>query len=73
MTSSAIQLTWVTLAFMLPQVFFALVGGVLADRVRKKPLIGWSPIINGVATLYLTIVIFSGEVTFWHFVAIGFL
>lgn len=40
MTSSAIQLTWVTLAFMLPQVFFALVGSVLADRVRKKPLIG---------------------------------
>ncbi len=57
---------------MLPQVIFALVGGVLADRVRKKPLIGWSPIINGIATLYLTIVIFSGEVTFWHFVAIGF-
>ena len=73
MTSSAIQLTWVTLAFMLPQVIFALVGGVLADRVRKKPLIGWSPMINGVATLYLTIIIFSGEVTFWHFVAIGFL
>ena len=73
MTSSAIQLTWVTLAFMLPQVIFALLGGVLADRVRKKPLIGWSPIVNGIATLYLTIIIFSGGVTFWHFVAIGFL
>ncbi len=48
-------------------------GGVLADRVRKKPLIGWSPIANGVATLYLTVIIFSGEVTFWHFIAIGFL
>lgn len=73
MTSSPIQLTWVTLAFMLPQVFFSLIGGVLADRVRKKPLIGWSPIANGIATVYLTVIIFSGDVVFWHFVAIGFL
>ncbi|MGB1738054.1 MAG: MFS transporter, partial [Pseudomonadales bacterium] len=31
MTSSAVQLTWVTLSFMLPQVVFSLIGGVLAD------------------------------------------
>lgn len=73
MTSSPIQLTWVTLSFMLPQVFFSLIGGVLADRIRKKPLIGWSPIVNGIATIYLTAVIFSGAVTFWHFIAIGVL
>jgi hypothetical protein len=54
MTSSPIQLTWVTLSFMLPQVFFSLIGGVLADRIRKKPLIGWSPMVNGIATIYLT-------------------
>jgi len=73
MTESPIQLTWVTLSFMLPQVIFSLIGGVLADRIRKKPIIGWSPIVNGLATLYLALVIFSGEVTFWHFIAIGFL
>lgn len=73
MTSSPMQLTWVTLSFMLPQVVFSLVGGVLADRVPKKPVIGISPIINGVASLYLAMVIFSGHVTFWHFMAIGFL
>lgn len=73
MTSSAVQLTWVTLSFMLPQVVFSLIGGVLADRVPKKPVIGLSPIVNGVASFYLAWVIFSGDVTFWHFMAIGFL
>ncbi|MEO2178193.1 MAG: MFS transporter, partial [bacterium] len=48
MTSSAMNLTYVTLAFMLPQVVFSPIGGVLADRVKKKPVIGWSPLANGV-------------------------
>ena len=73
MTSSAIQLTWVTLSFMLPQVVFSLFGGVLADRVNKKPVIGWAPILNGLATLFMAMIIFSGQVTFWHFIIIGFL
>ena len=36
MTESPIQLTWVTLSFMLPQVIFSLIGGVLADRIRTE-------------------------------------
>lgn len=72
MTSSALQLTWVTLAFMLPQVVFSLVGGVLADRVKKKPVIGWAPIANGVATLIMAFVVLSGNVTFWDFIWVGF-
>lgn len=71
MTSSAINLTWVTLAFMFPQVVFSLVGGVLADRVRKKPVIGWAPVLNGVATLFMAIIVISGNVTFWDFIWIG--
>ncbi len=72
MSSSAMNLTWVTLAFMLPQVIFSLAGGVLADRVRKKPLIGWSPIANGVATLIMAFVVLGGHVTFWDFIWVGF-
>lgn len=72
MTTSAMQLTWVTLAFMLPQVVFSLLGGVLADRVKKKPLIGWSPIANGVITLGMAYIILSGNVTFWDFIWVGF-
>ena len=73
MTASPIKLTWVTLAFMLPQVLFSLAGGVLADRVSRKPLIGWSPAINGVATLIMAAIIISGQVTFWDFIWIGVL
>lgn len=71
MTSSPMKLTWVTLAFMLPQILFSLIGGVLADRFPKKPIIGWSPAVNGLATLVLAIIIISGNVTFWDFIWVG--
>jgi len=71
MTSSAMNLTYVTLAFMLPQVVFSPIGGVLADRVKKKPVIGWSPLANGVATLAMAYVVMSGNVTFEDFILVG--
>ena len=71
MTQSAMNLTWVTLAFMVPQVVFSLVGGVLADRVAKKPVIGFAPILNGVATFAMAIIIMFGDVTFWDFIWVG--
>ncbi len=71
MTASAMDLTWVTLAFMLPQVLFSLAGGVIADRFPKKPVIGLSPALNGVATTIMAIVIITDNVTFWDFVWVG--
>ena len=71
MTSSPMDLTWVTLAFMIPQVLFSLGGGVIADRVRKKPVIGLSPALNGVATLVMAIIVINGNVTFWDFIWVG--
>ena len=73
MTSSAMKLTWVTLSFMIPQVVFSLLGGVLADRFAKKPIIGWAPFINGLATLVMALIIFLGEAGFSAFLVIGFL
>lgn len=73
MSSSAMNLTWVTLAFMVPQVVFSLVGGVLADRFKKKPLIGWAPLANGFATLIMALIIITGNVTFWDFIWVGML
>ncbi|MBO6558185.1 MAG: MFS transporter [Pseudomonadales bacterium] len=73
MTSSPINLTLVTMAFMVPQVVFSLVGGVLADRVSKKPVIGWTPVINGLATAAMGTIIMFGNVTFWDFVWVGIL
>jgi MFS family permease len=71
MTSSALNLTWVTLAFMLPQVIFSPIGGVLADRIKKKPVIGWAPFANGIATLVMAYVVISGNVTFNDFIWVG--
>ena len=71
MTNSAVSLTWVTLAFMLPQVLFSLVGGVLADRLPKKPLMGWAPVINGIVTIAMAFNIMFGHVTFWDFILVG--
>jgi MFS transporter, DHA1 family, staphyloferrin A biosynthesis exporter len=71
LTSSAMDLAWVTLSFMVPQVAFSLWGGVLADRVRKKRIVGVAQALNCAATLVMAWIIFSGQVTFWHFVWFG--
>ena len=71
MTGSAMNLTLVTLAFMVPQVVFSLIGGVLADRFAKKPVIGFAPVLNGVATLIMAIIIMFGDVTFSDFIWVG--
>jgi len=71
MSASALDLTWVTLAFMLPTIVFSLPGGVIADRFPKKPIIGLAPIMNGVASLIMAIIIMFGNVTFWDFIWVG--
>lgn len=71
MTSSAVSLTYVTLAFMLPQVIFSPIGGVLADRIKKKGIIGWGPFANGCATLVMAYFVLDGQATFEHFIWMG--
>ena len=73
MTVSTMNLALVTFAFTAPQIFFALIGGVLADRVRKKPLLLWSQALNGAATLVMAVIIITGKVTFFDFIWVGFL
>ena len=73
MTVSAMNLAWVTLSFTVPQILFSLFGGVLADRVRKKPLIFWAQMLNGAATLGMAFILLTGSVTFWDFIWVGFL
>ncbi len=72
MTSSAVDLALVTIAFMLPQVLFSLLGGVLADRLPKKPLIMACQALNGVATLVMAVIVYAGHVTFFDFIWVGF-
>jgi len=71
MTSSPMALTWVMLSFMLPSVVFSLAGGVIADRLRKRSIMIVSGALNTIATAGLAIIVYSGEVTFWHFIYFG--
>ena len=72
LTSSAMDLAWVTLSFMLPSVLFSLYGGVLADRLPKRRLIVFAQSLNALATLIMAWIIFSGTVVFWAFIWFGF-
>ncbi|MEM7003818.1 MAG: MFS transporter, partial [Pseudomonadota bacterium] len=67
LTSSAIDLAWVTMSFMVPTVIFSLYGGVLADRMRKRTVIVWAQALNCAATVVMAVIIFSETVTFWDF------
>ncbi|MFV2090488.1 MAG: MFS transporter, partial [Pseudomonadales bacterium] len=71
MTSSPMALTWVMLSFMLPSVIFSLGGGVIADRLRKRSIMVVSGSLNTIATALLAAIVYSGEVTFWHFIYFG--
>ena len=72
LTSSALDLAWVTLSFMLPTVAFSLLGGVLADRLPKKIIITWAQTLNCVATIVMGLIIFNDRVNFWDFIWFGF-
>ncbi len=71
MTDSPMALTWVMLSFMLPSFIFSLAGGVLADRVHKKSVMVTSQALNALATGLLAWIIYSGHITFWHFIYFG--
>ena len=70
-TSSPMALAWVILSFMLPSFVFSLWGGVVADRMRKKPIMIGAQLLNTAATVLLAVIIYRGDVTFWHFIYFG--
>ena len=70
-TNSPMALAWVVLSFMLPSFVFSLWGGVVADRMRKKPIMIGSQLLNTAATVLLASIVYSGDITFWHFIYFG--
>jgi MFS family permease len=72
LTSSALDLAWVTLSFMVPMVAFSLWGGVVADRLPKRTIIAIAQALNTLATIVMGVIIFSDRVSFWDFVWFGF-
>lgn len=50
---------------------FSLAGGVIADRLRKRSIMIVSGALNTVATVVLAVIVYMGDVTFWHFIYFG--
>ncbi len=71
MTGSAVALTWVLVSFMGPFFVLSLLGGVVADRLRKKWVMVSAQSLNAFATLILAVVIITGNVTFNLFIVFG--
>lgn len=71
-TESEMDLAWVTMSFMIPQVLFALYGGVLADRYPKRSLIVVGQGLSALATLVFAVIVLSERVEFWDFIWLGF-
>ncbi|HSG91015.1 MAG TPA: MFS transporter [Pseudomonadales bacterium] len=71
MTGSPVKLAWVMLSFLAPTIIFSLLGGVLADRVSKRAVMVSAQALNCASTVALGVVVFTGRIEFWHFIAFG--
>lgn len=69
--NSVLDLAWVLLAFTLPQVFFSLPGGILADHFPKRTIIVVAHALNAGATLIMAILILQDSIHFIHFILFG--
>jgi len=56
---------------ILPQVFFLLVGGVIADRVPRHLVMVASNVVAGVAQGVAAYLLLTGRAEIWHLAAIG--
>ena len=72
LTGSELDLAWVMISFALPQLLFALWGGVLADRLSKRPIIFVAQVINTIATGFMALLILTDSADFWDFIWLGF-
>ncbi len=71
LTESELALTWVMLSFLLPSAFFALIGGAIADRLRKKNIMLAAQCCSAVSVFIFGLIVCFGEVNFWHFIYFG--
>ncbi|WP_274559870.1 MFS transporter [Streptomyces spiramyceticus] len=70
-SASAVGIT-IALQF-LPMLLFGLYGGVLADRLRKRPLLLATQSAMGITGLALAALTLTGHVEVWHVYATAFL
>ncbi len=66
-------LGWRQFASELPLVTFMLIGGVLADRFNKKSILMASQLVQMTLALILAGLYFTGHLTIWAVVIVGFI
>jgi MFS family permease len=66
MTHSGTAMGLVLLTASIPQLVFVLIGGVAADRLRRRMIILWLDGGRGLVVLLITILGFTGHLQFWH-------
>lgn len=72
LTHSALALGLVGLASFLPIPFFALLGGLVADKVDRKWLLIYSQIAQGLVAVILAYLTISGQITaLWIYILIA--
>jgi DHA3 family macrolide efflux protein-like MFS transporter len=69
-TQSLVMLSLASFVGLAPIVVLAPFAGVLADRWRRKWLIGVSDFLQAVATVVLIVLFWTGIVSVWHILAI---
>ena len=70
---SPLALVAVMVSFSLPMTFMSPVGGALADRLPRRSLVIMSQSGNAILTVIIGFLDFTGIVSFWHVMFIGFL
>lgn len=67
----ALALGIVSLAWGLPQLAFALIGGAVADRFDKRTIMIASQAVMGVLALLNAILVHAGVIQIWHLFVLG--
>lgn len=73
LTNSEFYLGLISFLSQTPLMLFALVGGVLADRIDRRKLLIFSQIVQMSAAFVLTLLVWMGWIKIWHFLALAFL
>jgi MFS family permease len=71
LTHSSGMVGVVTFAAMAPLFFVPPLAGVLADRIDRRTLLGWTYALNLVHNLVLAVLAFTGAIVPWHLVALS--
>lgn len=68
LTESYAALGFVEFANMIPRLFFALTGGVVADRVNRRVITQVGQMVSAVVAVAIAVLLVAGLLQFWHLV-----